>query len=176
MGVLKAKVGGVWVPVGTPGPAGAPGAAGPAGPAAAKAKARGFNAYLTYPSAVQGGITTALNIGTVSVNDGYIVASTSTVRVPAGRHLISACVTVTGGAAGNWTIFGVKQTNWNGGAVVGQYDVVGQNTSTGYRMYSIAVTIDVAVDDYIAVLLTPDASPGPSIDNRSWLSISEVAW
>jgi len=177
MGTLKAKVGGVWVPVGTPGPAGAPGAAGPPGTAAAKAKARGFNANFSNGGGIlQGGIMSGLTIGTIQVNDGFTKISPTSVRTNVGgRFLIQACVTVYGGASGNWMIFQIEHRQYSNSAVLGTYDVVAQNTSTGYHMAANAVTVD-AGDDYFSVKLQPDASPGPYLDDRSWFSISEVAW
>jgi len=176
-GVLKAKVDGVWVPVSVAGPAGPPGPQGPTGPTGpvpTKQKARGFNASLG-GGALPAGTVWECDILNAYVNDGFTVNSTVTVQtIAAGRYFIGACLTIVGGSSGNWATFGIRQRN-AAGTVLRNYDVVGQNTSTGYRMYSNAVTVDAAAGDYFSVTINIDTGQ-PSIDGRSWLSISEVAW
>jgi hypothetical protein len=176
-GMLKAKVGGVWVPVGTQGPAGPTGPIGPTGPTGpvpTKAKARGFNSSLG-GGALPAGTVWGLDIVTITLNDGFTKnTSVSVQTIAAGRYFVAACLTIAGGSSGNWVTFGIQQKN-SAGTMLANYEIVGQNTSTGYRMFSNAVTVDAAAGDYFVVTANVDAGT-PSVDGRSWLSISEVAW
>jgi hypothetical protein len=169
-GVLKAKVGGIWVPISAAGPQGP---AGPAGPAPVKAKAAAFTSSLgggTLPA----GTNWQLDLSTVFLNEGFTKISTVAVAAnAAGRYLVSAYLTIVGGVAGNWAIFSIRQLN--GATVLRNYEIVGQNTTAGYRAFANAVTLDMNAGESIDICVNIDAGT-PSVDGRSWMSISEVAW
>ena len=182
MGVMKAKSGGVWVPVGSDGPHGPQGPIGSAGPSVSpvKTKGRAYTCSLLR-SAASNGQLQSIPVQTVNLNDGFSGSSgapgptlATTGGALPGRFRVAMHITIGSGTPGNWMILRIQHGNGKG-TVFGNYDTVAANSWSGARVGSVWCVIDMAPGDNLWPYLQTDVA-GALVDGRSWLTVAEVAW
>lgn len=149
--------------------AGAGGGGGGGGGGAANGAA--FCGSLSHSGSINTGSLTALTVSGVYLNDGFSVSGGDITILADGHYAIDTAVTLTGGTAGNWWILAIEL--WRGGTSVRAFNVVGQNTSNGFRTASLEAAVDALAGDIVRVGAQSDTS-GANVDGRSWVTISAI--